>query len=165
VLNALLRLGFKILRRPALEQPLTGKVIAVAMGWSILSWVFYGVQVWVLMIKLGAHAGPSLPLSVGAFAFAWAVGFVMVLAPAGAGFRDILLAALLAPAIGTGPATAITLVSRIATALADVITASTAVLLYRRSKRRQAAQAPGDRVGPKEEQRAPAESPPPVREN
>jgi hypothetical protein len=158
VLNTLLRFGFKILRRPALEQALTGKVIAVAMGWSLLSWVFYGAQVWVLMLKLGAHAGPSLPLAVGAFAFAWAVGFVAVLAPAGAGFRDVLLAAFLAPSIGIGPATAISLVSRIATALADMITASVAVISYRRSKSRQAAQAPGNSVGPREEQTEVAES-------
>jgi hypothetical protein len=165
VLNRLLRLGFKILRRPALEQPLTGRVIAVAMAWSILSWVCYGAQVWVLMIKLGAHAGPSLPLSVGAFAFAWAVGFVIVLAPAGAGFRDVLLVALLTPVIGTGPATAITLVSRIVTTLADMITASVAVLSYRHSKNRQAALFAGESVGPREEERTVTGSPASVREN
>jgi uncharacterized membrane protein YbhN (UPF0104 family) len=154
VLNTLLRFGFKLLRRPALEQALTGNVIAVAMGWSLLSWVCYGAQIWVLMLKLGVHAGSSLPLSVGAFAFAWAVGFVVILAPAGAGFRDALLAAFLAPSIGIGPATAISLVSRIATALADMITASVAVISYRRSKSRQAAQAPGNSLGPREEQTA-----------
>lgn len=157
VLNTLLRFGFKILRRPALEQSLTGKVIAVAMGWSILSWLLYGVQIWVLMLKLGAHVGPSLPLSVGAFAFAWAVGFVIVLAPAGAGFRDVLLAALLAPAMGVGPATAISLVSRIATSLADVITASAAVLSYRRSNARRDAQALKDATRLREEERAASE--------
>ena len=95
--------------------------------------------------------------SVGAFAFSWAVGFVIVLAPAGAGFRDVLLAALLAPAMGAGPATAISLVSRIATSLADVITASAAVLSYRRSNARRDAQALKGATRPKEEERTAAE--------
>jgi uncharacterized membrane protein YbhN (UPF0104 family) len=165
VLNWLLRLGFKIMKRPPLEQPLTGKVIAIAVGWSLISWICYGLHVWVQMARLGAHAGSALPLSVGAFAFAWAVGFVIILAPAGAGFRDVLLVAILAPTIGVGPATAITLVSRVVTTLADLITASVAVISYKRHKRRAAAVAPGDRVGPKQEERAVAESPLPVREN
>jgi hypothetical protein len=136
VLNTILRLGFKILKRPPLEQPLTGRVIAQAICWSLVSWIFYGLQIWVLMLRLGAHPLSSLPLSVGAFAFAWAVGFVIVLAPAGAGFREVLLVLILSPAVGTDAATAITLVSRVATTLADVITAGAATLSYRREKKR-----------------------------
>jgi hypothetical protein len=136
VLNALLRFGFKILRRPALEQPLRGKVIAVAMGWSILSWICYGLHVYVQVVRLGGHPASALPLAIGAFAFSWSVGFIIILAPAGAGFREILLVALLSPAVGTGPAAAITLVSRIATTLADGVTAGAAVLSHQREKRR-----------------------------
>jgi glycosyltransferase 2 family protein len=138
LLSTLLRFGFKILRRAPLEQPITGRVIATAMGWSLVSWVFYGLQIWVLMIRVGARPATALPLAVGGFAFAFAVGFVIVLAPAGAGFREILLIALLSPAVGTGPATAITLVSRVATTLADVIIAGVVIVSHRLEKKRAA---------------------------
>jgi glycosyltransferase 2 family protein len=136
VLNAMLRSGLRLLRRPPLDQPLTGKVIAVAMGWSFASWLCYGLQIWVLMVRVGASPASALPLSTGGFAFAFAVGFVIVLAPAGAGFREILLVAVLSPSIGAGPATAVTLVSRAATTVADVINAAAAVISYRHAKSR-----------------------------
>lgn len=139
VLNALLRFGFRLLRRPPLEQPLTARVLATAVGWSLLSWICYGLQVWVLMIRVGAGPEGALPLAIGGFAFAFAVGFVIVLAPAGAGFREILLVALLSPSVGTGPATAITLVSRAATTFADVIIAGAAIVSYRHARGRRAA--------------------------
>jgi hypothetical protein len=134
VLNAILRLGFKILRRPPLEQELSGKSILTAMGWSLVGWVFYGLQIWVLMVKTGAHPLSALPLAIGAFAFAFVVGFVIILAPAGAVIRDVLIALILAPVVGTGPATAITLVSRLVTALGDVIAAGTAFASSRHRK-------------------------------
>jgi hypothetical protein len=150
VLNAMLRSGLRLLRRPPLDQPLTGKVIAVAMGWSFASWLCYGLQIWVLMVRVGASPASALPLSVGGFAFAFAVGFVIVLAPAGVGFREVLLVAVLSPSVGAGPATAVTLVSRAATTVADVINAAAAVISYRHAKSRgmlPATPAPGTPAG------------------
>jgi glycosyltransferase 2 family protein len=141
LLSRLLRLGFKILKRAPLEQPMTGRVIVTAMGWSLVSWVFYGLQIWILMIRVGAGPVPALPLAIGGFAFAFAVGFVVILAPAGAGFREILLIALLSPSVGIGSATAITLVSRAATTLADVIIAGAVIVSHRIEKKRAASSA------------------------
>lgn len=131
LLNRLLAIGFKILRRPPLERPMPARAIMAAVGWSVLSWAFYGLQIWILMVKSGARPLSALPLAAGAFAFAFAVGFVIILAPAGAGFREILLIALLSPAVGAGAAAAITLVSRVATTLADVIVAGSAIVSFR----------------------------------
>lgn len=131
VLNALLRFGFKILRRAPLDRPLPGRALAAAMAWSLAAWACYGLQIWILIVRAGASPATAYPLAAGAFAFAFAVGFVMILAPAGAGFRDVLLAALLAPAVGPGAAAAIALVSRVATTLADVIVAAAAIVSYR----------------------------------
>ena len=165
VLNWLLRLGFKILRKEPPEQELSAKPILVAMAWYIVSWTFYGLQIYVMAVRVGVNPASGLPLAIGTFALAWAIGFVIILAPAGAGFRDVMIVAVLSTQMSVGAATAIMLVSRVATTLADGITASVAVLSYRHNKRRQAAQAPGATVGPKEEERAVAESPLPVREN
>jgi hypothetical protein len=135
VLNWVLRLGFKILRRPPLDQELSGKSILTAIGWSLVCWVFFGLQIWILMVKVGAHPLSALPLAIGAFAFAFSVGFIFIPSPAGAGLRDVVLVLLLGPVVGTGPATAIALVSRLVTVLGDVTTAGTAFASYRRGKK------------------------------
>jgi uncharacterized membrane protein YbhN (UPF0104 family) len=56
------------------------------------------------------------------------VGFLFVLAPAGAGVREVVLVATLTPMLGgdAGAATAIALVSRLVTVLADLIGAAAA---------------------------------------
>lgn len=165
VLNRLLRLGFKILRKEPPDQPLTGRVILVSMAWYMLSWVCYGLQIYVMAVRVGVHPLGGLPLAIGTFALAWAIGFVIILAPAGAGFRDVMIVAVLSTQMSVGAATAIMLVSRVATTAADGITASVAVISYRHHKKREAMATAGDRVGPKEEERAAAQEPLPVREN
>ena len=112
VLNALVSRLLRLTRRPPLEQPLSGRAMAAALAWSWAAWLFYGLQIWLLATRLGAPPGRTVLLAVGGFAFAWSVGFVVVLAPAGAGVRDVLLIATLSPVLGTGPATAVALMSR-----------------------------------------------------
>jgi uncharacterized membrane protein YbhN (UPF0104 family) len=51
--------------------------------------------------------------------------------PAGAGFRDVMLVALLSTQMSIPAAAALTFVSRMATTLADMITASVAVISYK----------------------------------
>jgi glycosyltransferase 2 family protein len=126
LLNPLLRFAFKLARRPGLEEPLSGRVLVHAIAWSFAAWVFNGLQIWLLAVKLGAPLGQAALLSVGGYAFAWCVGFLVIFAPAGAGIREVLLIAILAPMIGTGPATAVALVSRAVTILSDVIMAGAA---------------------------------------
>jgi uncharacterized membrane protein YbhN (UPF0104 family) len=84
-----------------------------------------------MALRLGVHPLSGLTLSIGAFALSWAIGFVIVLAPAGTGFRDAMLIAVLSTQMSVGAATAITLVSRIATALADGIAAGVSVIFYK----------------------------------
>jgi hypothetical protein len=80
VLNALLGWLLRLARRPALERPLRGRVLAAPLAWSFLAWLLYGLQVWWLATRLGAPAGTAALLATGGFAFAWCVGFLVVLA-------------------------------------------------------------------------------------
>jgi glycosyltransferase 2 family protein len=132
VLNALLGRLLRLARRPPLERPLTGRVIAAAMAWSACAWLLYGLQVWLLALRLGAPPGRGALLAVGGFAFAWSAGFLVVLAPAGAGIRDVLLVAVLGPVVGVGAATAVALLSRILTIVGDLVAAGVAALSARR---------------------------------
>jgi hypothetical protein len=133
VLNPVLTRLLRLAKRPPLEQPLTGRAVLLSLAWALGSWFCYGIQVWLLAVRLGAPDGRTLLLSIGGFAFAWCVGFIIVFAPAGAGVRDVLLIALLGPVVGTGPATAVALVSRILMTAGDLITAGVSAWSGRRS--------------------------------
>jgi glycosyltransferase 2 family protein len=130
-LGWLLNLLLRIIRQPQLDQPINGRALATGVAWSLLSWFFYGLQIWLLITRLGAPFGRAVLLSLGGYALAWCVGFIVVFVPAGAGVRDVLLAALLAPVIGTGGAAAVALVSRALNTLSDVISPGIAVAFNR----------------------------------
>ena len=93
------------------------------LAWAFVSWVFFGLQIWLLATRLGAPEGKTALLAIGGFAFAWSVGFLVVFAPAGAGVREVLLVAALGPVLGTGAATAVALVSRVLMTAGDLLTA------------------------------------------
>ena len=132
VLNAVLNRVLRLAKRPPLEVELTGRAMVRALAWSFVSWVCYGVQIWVLVLALGAPAGKGFLLALGGFAFAWTVGFLFVIAPAGAGVRDVLLALTLGLVISHGAALAIALVSRVLLTIGDLVTAGIAAAFTRR---------------------------------
>ena len=136
VLNSVLGRLFRLIRRPPLEQPLTARAIATSLAWSFGSWIFYGLQIWLLATRLGASRGPAALLALGAFAFAWIAGFLAVFAPAGAGVREVVLVALLGPVIGVGAGTAVALVSRALTALGDLLAAAAAAGYFQQTRAR-----------------------------
>jgi len=126
VLNPLLNRLLKLAKRPGLEQPLSGRVLASAVAWCVVAWLFNGLQIWLLASRVGAPLGTAALLAVGGFAFAWSVGFLVVFAPAGVGVREVLLITLLTPAVGAGAATAVALVSRVVTTAGDLLVAGAA---------------------------------------
>jgi glycosyltransferase 2 family protein len=129
----------RLAKRPPLDHSLGGRAIAISLAWSFVSWMCYGFQIWVLVIRVGAPAGKALPLAIGAFAFAWCAGFLVILAPAGAGVREVIMVAILGPVVGSGPATAIALVSRAVTAVADLVVAGVATAYLRHDRCRRSA--------------------------
>jgi glycosyltransferase 2 family protein len=135
VLNSALSRLLRLARRPTLEKPLTGRAIAGASAWAAASWIFYGLQIWLLATRLGAPDGKGALLAIGGFAFAWSVGFIVIFAPAGAGVRDVLLVATLGPVLSVASATAVALVSRVLMTIADLLTAAAAAGFSRRPGR------------------------------
>jgi uncharacterized membrane protein YbhN (UPF0104 family) len=115
VVDRLLRFAGK----EGLDRPLRWRGVLVATFWSLVMWACYGVQIALLAHPL-ASSGHRLPLlSTGAYALAWVVGFVVVVAPAGAGAREGMLVLALAPALTASAATAVALVSRLVMTAAD----------------------------------------------
>jgi len=134
VLNAIISRLLRIARQPPLEAQLTGSTLVRAMAWSVVCWLFYGLQIWILAIRLGAPPGQTALIAVGAFAFAWSIGFLVVFAPAGAGIRDVLLLVLLGSVLRTSEAAAVVLASRVLTTVADMASAAAAARSVRRHR-------------------------------
>jgi uncharacterized membrane protein YbhN (UPF0104 family) len=116
--------GLRVLGRPPLGQHTSFRGTLIAFGWASLSWLTAGVQVWALAVPLGAPRDwGTLVMCVGGYALAWSVGFVVVVSPAGAGVREVALAAVLATVLGTGEVVVVVLVSRILFTVLDVLLA------------------------------------------
>jgi hypothetical protein len=130
VLGALLLLPPVLARGVALLDRLRGGtgVGSPVPSWStvgeavllmMLAWAAYGGATYLLVRQLST--GPSaLPLTLGAYALAWVVGFLAVAAPAGVGAREAVLVLVLAPQLGAPSALAVALVSRVALSVVDL---------------------------------------------
>ena len=95
VLNGLLNRGLRLLRRPPLDQPFSGRDMARGVAWTLAFWVVFGLHVWLLSVGLGASAWETLPVAIGGFAVAFSIGPLLVVLPAGAGVREAVLVVLL----------------------------------------------------------------------
>lgn len=147
VLNPVLARGFGLLRRQP-PEPISLAGVGRCVGWSTLGWLCYGLHIWFLVYDLGATGWRSLPLSAGAFAFAWSLGFLVIFAPSGAGVREAALVLALSPVLATGPALLVALASRVLTGVTDLLLAAVAAAASRR--RRGALPVTGDPAQPAE---------------
>ncbi len=112
VLNGLLTWALRLLRRPGLDAPLSGRDMARGVGWALAFWLVYGGHVWLLAVGLGADPWEALPVAIGGFAIAFSLGPLLVVLPAGAGVREAVLVVLLHSVLSTPEATAVALTSR-----------------------------------------------------
>jgi hypothetical protein len=121
LLGRLLDRGLRVLGRDPLEQWTSLRGTAVATGWALAAWALAGLQVWLLAVPLGAPATwRTFALAAGGYALAWAIGLVVVVAPAGAGAREVALAAVLSPVLDRGAVVVVVLLSRVLFTVADL---------------------------------------------
>jgi glycosyltransferase 2 family protein len=121
MLNRLLALALRLARRPPLPSPLPAVAVARSAGWALASWLAYGAHVWVLAGQLGGGVGPLLlAQATAAFAAAWCAGFLLVVAPAGAGVREAALVVLLGGVITRPAAVVVAVVSRLLFVVGDL---------------------------------------------
>lgn len=116
---------------PAVRLPALPLGIALeATGVTLASWLAYGTAFWLLAASLLPVPLPAA-LAVGAFAAAYLLGLLALFAPGGVGVREAVLLALLAPAVGGGPAVILTVASRLLLTVTEAGAALTAALLDR----------------------------------
>ncbi|GAA0393312.1 lysylphosphatidylglycerol synthase transmembrane domain-containing protein [Microbispora corallina] len=131
VVNGVIGFGLRRIRKPPLERPLTRRGVLAATGWALAGWAAYGAHLALIVHGLGG-AGPSaVVLSFGAFALAWCLGFLVVIAPAGAGVREVAMVAALAPVLDRPAAIAAALCSRLIVSVGDLVCAGAAGLASR----------------------------------
>ena len=122
VLTRLVGVLLKVLRRDPLERPLSRRGVGAALGWAVAMWLAYGLHLWLLVRPQDTQGRADLLLlSLGAYALAWTVGFLFVVAPAGAGVREVALIAALAPALDQPAALAVAVLSRVLMTLGDLV--------------------------------------------
>ena len=121
VIRKAVTLILRVTRRPVVALDLQGRGIVAAAGWSLLIWLFFGLHVHVLAAAVGNPGG--IQRSVGAYALAWVVGFLVFFAPAGAGARELSLVLLLSPPLGRPEALAVAVLTRVIGIVADGLVA------------------------------------------
>jgi hypothetical protein len=131
ILNRLMHRALVLLRRPAEGIALSWRGIAFSSLWSVLAWLFLGLHIWVLARAVASVGGTDVALCIGAYALAWAAGFLVVIAPAGAGVREAALTAALAAAITASSGLTVALVSRLVVTAGDLGAALLAALVGR----------------------------------
>ncbi|MEW9527117.1 lysylphosphatidylglycerol synthase transmembrane domain-containing protein [Microbispora sp. NPDC049125] len=132
VVNAAIGFGLRRLRKPPLERPLSRRGVLTALGWALAGWAAYGAHLALIVHGLGATGADAVILSFGAFSLAWCLGFLVVIAPAGAGVREVAMYAALAPVLDQSSAVAAALCSRLVVSVGDLVCAGLAGLASRR---------------------------------
>jgi glycosyltransferase 2 family protein len=136
LLNRLIAVVLRLARRAPMPVQLDLGAIVRVTGWSLAAWALYGIHVWVLALGVGA-GGATLPLeATTAFAGAWCIGFLLVVAPAGAGAREAVLVFLLHPTVPSTEAAIVALTSRLVVTVAEVVWGLVALGAERRRRER-----------------------------
>jgi hypothetical protein len=102
----------------------------------VCSWFVAGAAVWLFIEALSAKAAPGFFFLLGAYTFAWMIGFVVPLAPSGLGAREATLIALLGPVLGAGAATALSIGIRLANSAGDFLAIGAVEVAWLVSRRR-----------------------------
>ncbi|MGW6003830.1 lysylphosphatidylglycerol synthase domain-containing protein [Oerskovia enterophila] len=123
VLTAAARFGFKILKRPRPDHPVTYRTVLSSLAWAVGSYLCYGTHLWILA-RAGADLGVNvLLLCVGVMGIAMLAGVFAFVLPSGAGIRELVIVTALSPLVGVGAAAAYAAVSRLIFTVADLVTA------------------------------------------
>ena len=119
VLTRLVNGAFRILKQPLLDRGLSWGGMFSASGFSLASWLCYGLSVWGLAIAVGGDPWEVLPLSLAGVAVAMTVGVLVIVAPSGSA-SERRSSSLHSPSPDRADALAVALVARLLFTLADL---------------------------------------------
>jgi glycosyltransferase 2 family protein len=128
VMTWLASLVLRLFRRPPLEHQVTFAVVGKAVGWALLSYMLYGLHLWLLVNSLVDPDWQTLVLLTGAMALGFTVGLFAFVFPSGVGVREAILVGAMTMLLTVPQASAMSLVSRMMFTAADLLAAGVAVL-------------------------------------
>ncbi len=119
LLRAVAHLG---IREP---PPLRAGAVAIGTVTTLAGWVAYGValKLWAAGTLIGAGAGLTLPIAVGAFTASYVVGLLALFAPGGLFVREGVMFALLEGPLGPADALAIAIGARLLLTVTEIAAA------------------------------------------
>ncbi|MGI8678800.1 MAG: lysylphosphatidylglycerol synthase domain-containing protein [Jatrophihabitans sp.] len=128
VLTRLVNLVLRVFGKGKLRRALSWRGVLSACGWLTATWICFGLHLWLLANALGAPGVGGLVRCIGGFALAMAAGVLFVIVPSGAGVREVIIVAALAPVMSRPEALGIAVVSRVLFIVTDVVAAGAAAL-------------------------------------
>lgn len=131
VLNTALRLVPRALHRDVLAWNGRWADGLLLLGLNLVSWAVSGVAFWVFVTSLVALPASTIVPIAGVNALSFVAGYVVILAPAGLGVREVTMKGLLQPLVGAA-SVVVAILSRLWTIAAELLGAVLVVLWARR---------------------------------
>jgi uncharacterized membrane protein YbhN (UPF0104 family) len=130
VLNALLTIALRLLKRNPVELSLRYRdILLITLAWCG-SWIIAGCAFFILLRAIWPDTPFAiLPICIGIYAVAWDIGFVSFITPSGLGFREAAITAIFAlafPLLPAGLSAIIALLSRLVSTAAELLCVSIA---------------------------------------
>jgi hypothetical protein len=122
VVTFLVNLTLRLLRRPQLETPVSGRAIVASFGYAIAMYCTYGIQMWLLVRSRGGIGVENAAFLTGALSLGMTVGVLAFILPSGLGAREAVLVAALTTVMPSAAALAFALVSRVMFTVAELVT-------------------------------------------
>lgn len=124
LLNRLIGLLLRVLRRDPLEHDLSGRAILTAFATYVAVWLAFGVHTLLLAQAVAEPSGDLTRASLTGYALSVSLGMLLVVLPAGLGAREGLLTLILSAVMPTPAAAAVAIVSRFIVTIVDVLAAA-----------------------------------------
>jgi glycosyltransferase 2 family protein len=128
----------RLLRREPLAHRLSGRAIVRATAINVVTYAFYGVQLYVLAAwqrdSWDLNAGLVLLLCIGSMGLAMTAGLVAFILPSGIGARELVIVGGLSAVMPYGQALALAVVSRVIFTVVELAAAAVATLVVRLSR-------------------------------
>jgi uncharacterized membrane protein YbhN (UPF0104 family) len=129
ILNGLLNIALRLLKREPIVLILRYRdILLISLYWCI-SWLIAGCAFYILTTALWPMPLVALPVCIGIYALAWDIGFLTFITPSGLGFREGVIAGLLAlslPFLPLALGTIIAILARLVSTLAELVCVSIA---------------------------------------
>jgi uncharacterized membrane protein YbhN (UPF0104 family) len=125
VLGAALQFVLRLTRREPLRQTPSWRGLGRLVGLQSLVWTALGLQVWVLLLGLGASPGRAFVVAIGGYALAHSLGLLAIGLPAGVGVREAVLTLALSTVVPPATALVVALVARAVLTVVDLGLAAT----------------------------------------